>query len=156
MQKEQTSSLLVNILTGAVVIGVLVVAFIVFTKKDTTVTTDAGVQSVSIAEVAQETALIGYEIDSTVRDLGELERSVASSKVIFDMPAFKNLQNYTVAVPSEPVGRTNPFVPTAWKVNMKALEAATGKSASQASTQTASVSSAQAQSSSPAQDPAGL
>lgn len=136
-----------NILTAVVVIGVLTAGYFVFINKQTPV---ANVDT-SVAQIAEETASIGTEIDSTVRDLKDLERAVASSKVIFDLPAFQNLQDFSVAVPTEAVGRTNPFVPTAWKLKMKALEAADAKRAgtsgatSQSSTQSASATPAQSQ-----------
>lgn len=117
MQKEKTKSILVNILTVVVLGGVLVVGYFVFVKKDTAFTDKIA----SIAKIAQDTASIGAEIDYTVRDLGDLERAVSGSRLIFDLPAFKSLQDFTVAIPSEAVGRPNPFVITAWKLKMKVI-----------------------------------
>ena len=118
MSREQIKTLLVNITTAAIAIGVLVVGYFVFLKKETPV-----VDSVpSIAAIVEETASIGAEIDETVSGLGDLERAVAGATIIFDMPAFKNLQNFSVEIPVEATGRPNPFVPTAWKLKMKTLE----------------------------------
>lgn len=148
MQQEQIKTLLVNILTGAIIVGVFVVGYFVFIKKDTTIT-DSVAEVSSVARIAEETASIGTEIDYTVSDLKDLKSAVASSKVIFDLPAFRNLQNFSVTIPEEPVGRTNPFVPTVWKLKMKASEEAVKKSASTvATTQSATVSGTQSQSTS--------
>jgi hypothetical protein len=117
MQQEQIKTLLVNILTGSVIVGVLFVGYIVFLKNKepviSTVTT--------VAKIAEETALIGNEIDSTVRDLGELSKSISNSVVILELPAFKNLRDFTAQIPYESIGRENPFVLTAWKEQTNAL-----------------------------------
>lgn len=143
MQQEQIKSLLVNIMTAVVVIGVLVAGYFVFIKKDTAIT--SSVTSItSVARIAEETASIGAEIDYTVKDLKDLTRAVASSTVIFDLPEFQKLQDFSVTVPAETVGRDNPFIPTAWKLKMKALEEAIGKGvASEPSAQSAPVSGTQ-------------
>lgn len=142
MQQEQIKALLVNIFTGAVIVGVFVVGYFVIFKKDTEVVTSVA----SVARIAEQTASIGVEIDATVKDLKELSDAVSRSKVFFDMPSFRNLENFTVAVPTEEVGRDNPFLPTVWKLKMKALEEAAGKkSSTQQSAQSASVSGTQSQ-----------
>lgn len=121
MKQEQTKSLTVNILTAVVVGGVLFVGYFVFLRKEIP-TVDSVASSVAeVAKIAEETALIGTEIDFTVRDLGELARAVASSNIIFDLPAFKNLQDFSISIPVETVGRANPFVPTEWKLRMNAI-----------------------------------
>lgn len=136
MQQEQIKALIVNIFTGAVVVGVFVAGYFVFVKKDTEIVTSV----VSVARIAEQTASVGVEIDATKRDLKELSDAIAKSKVFFELPEFSNLENFTVSVPKEEIGRENPFLPTTWKIKMKALEAAAGKSAStQPSTQSASV-----------------
>lgn len=137
MQQEQIKTLLVNILTGGIILGVFVAGYFVFIKKDTAVTSSV----TSVARIAEKTASIGTEIDYTVRDLKDLARAVASSTVIFDLPEFQNLENFSIDIPAETVGRDNPFVPTVWKLKMRALEESVNKStASQSSTQSASVS----------------
>lgn len=139
MQQEQIKALLVNIFTGAVIVGVFIVGYFVIFKKDTEVVTSVA----SVARIAEQTASIGVEIDATLKDLRELTDAVSRSKVFFDMPAFSNLENFTVVVPKEEIGRDNPFLPTVWKIKMKALEEAAGKkSSTQQSAQTASVSEA--------------
>lgn len=122
MQQEKIKTLLVNILTAVVVVGVVVTGYFVFTKTDAVSTVGSSAPVTAVAVVAQETAAIGNEIDNTVRDLGGLERAVASSVVIFDLPAFKNLENFSVTVSPENLGRANPFTPTTWKIKLNALE----------------------------------
>ncbi|MFZ2303780.1 MAG: hypothetical protein WAV98_03275 [Minisyncoccia bacterium] len=144
MQQEQIKTLLVNIFTGIVVTGVIVVGYFVFVKKNTVVIENIA----SVAVIAEETASIGVEIDATVRDLKDLSRAVASSKVIFDLPAFKNLQNFSIAVPTEAIGRTNPFVPTIWKLKMKTTEEVADKGViSQVGAQSALVTETQSETS---------
>ncbi len=151
MQQEQIKTLLVNITTGVIVIGVFVAGYIVFIKKDTAVTGSV----TSVARIAERTMSIGTGIDYTVRDLRDLTRAVSSSTVIFDLPEFQNLENFSVEIPTETVGRDNPFVPTVWKIKMRALEEAVGKRVvSQSSQQSASVS--QTQTATAPQTPAGL
>ena len=136
MQQEQIKTLIVNIFTGAVVVGVFVVGYFVLFKKETEVVTSIQ----SVARIAEQTASIGVEIDATVKDLTELSDAISRSKVFFEWPAFSNLENFTVTVPSEEIGRVNPFLPTVWKLKMKALEEAASKSATQQrATQSASV-----------------
>lgn len=118
MSREKIKTLLVNIATAVIAIGLLVVGYFVFLKKDTPIE-DA---VTPVAKVAEETTSIAAEIDSTVKALSDLERAVESSTVIFDLPAFKNLQDFSVAIPAEATGRTNPFTPTPWKLKIKTLE----------------------------------
>ena len=127
MKPEQTKTLIVNILTAAVVIGVIVAAYFVFIKKDVPVISTVTSSVSSVAQIAEETALMGSQIDTTVSDLNELAKAVESSNIIFELPAFKNLRDFSVAIPGESVGRDNPFVPTVWKINMTSnLSASTG------------------------------
>ena len=157
MQQDKIKSLLVNILTAGVIVGVVVVGYIVFTKSDVVPTVGSSAPSTSVAFVAQETAAIGTEIDTTVRDLGELESAVASAAVIFDLPAFKNLEDFSVTVSPENIGRTNPFIPTAWKIKMNAIEAAiSGRSASSNTTSAVATQSAQVSSATTADSGAPL
>lgn len=123
MQQEQIKSLFVNILTASVVVGVFITGYFVFVKK-----TPLTVSEVSVVKIAEETRFIGTEIDRTVKELEGLDRSLASSLAIFDDPAFRNLEDFTVSIPEEVVGsRTNPFTVTSWKLEAKALEEALGK-----------------------------
>lgn len=139
MKQEQTKTLLVNIFTGVVVIGVFVAGYIVFIKKDST---ESGVKTVS--RIAEQTSTVGAEIDNTMKDLRELSDAVARSNVFFGLPEFTNLENFSVKVPSEKIGRKNPFLPTPWKIKIKDLETTSGDNVpAQTSTQSASVLNAQ-------------
>lgn len=144
MQQEQIKSLLVNIFTGAVIVGVLIASYFVFLKPE--VVSDNSIASVAV--IAEETTSIGVEIDATKKDLRDLSRAVASSSAIFKLPAFMNLKDFTVAIPEEPLGRVNPFLPTEWKLKMKAMEETTNKksmtSASKASVPVVSAAQLQA------------
>lgn len=153
MHQEQIKALVVNIFTGAIIVGVFVAGYLVFFKKnDETVTSVA-----SVARIAEQTASIGVEIDATLKDLKELSDAVSRSKVFFDMPSFRNLENFTVAVPKEEIGRDNPFLPTVWKLKMKSLEEAAGRSTTQQSgSQSASVSGTQSQSQSGTSIPSNM
>ena len=139
MQHKQTKTLLVNTITAAVVVGVFVAGYFVFVKEDTDPTT----KEIVVARIAEETTSIGAEIDYTVRILEDLDIAVASSRIIFDLPAFRNLQNFTVEIPAEAIGRVNPFVPTDWKLKMKAQEKNTAKTATSTSESDAPASAPQ-------------
>ena len=130
MQQEQTKTIIVNILTALVVIVFVVVAYFVFIRKEVPIISSVVSSVQTVAQVAEETALIGSEIDTTVSDLGDLAAAVESSNVIFELPAFKNLKDFSIVVSEEPVGRTNPFVPTVWKINMENLTTGAGTSLS--------------------------
>lgn len=135
MQQTQIKTLMVNIMTAAVLVGVVVVGYFVFVKNEVPVVTS----TVSTAKVAQETASIGKEIESTIRSLKKLNGAVENSKVILELPSFNNLQDYSVMIPSEPISRENPFIPTAWKIKMKVLEDSIAKAASSQSNSAATV-----------------
>jgi hypothetical protein len=147
MQQDQIKTLIVNILTVAIVVGAVVVGYFVFTKQAAPV----GGDTTSVAQIAAETASIGAEIDNTVRDLQDLKNAVESSRIVFELPEFKNLENFSVSIPSESIGRVNPFVPTAWKLKMKAVEEAASTPAPlQSPVQTAPVIGDQPQAGAPA------
>lgn len=122
MREEQTKKIIVNILTGIVVVGLLGAGYFVFFKGSGTPLASVTVSS----DTVLETVTIGSEIDQTVRDLTALKQAVSVSKDIFSTPAFKNLKDFSASVPSEPIRRENPFLPTDWKVRLDAL-VATGK-----------------------------
>ena len=82
MNQEQIKTLLVNIVTGGVIVAVLVVGYSVFVKKDSVVSEDSGVQSAETD--ARTTALVGIEIARTMRVLEDLTISVKDSHRIFD------------------------------------------------------------------------
>ena len=123
MEQTQIKTILVNILTGGIIIGVIIGSYYVLVKKNTA---ELG-QVNTVAQVANETASIGAEIDEISKDLKDLGRAVESSTIIFELPEFKNLKDFTAAVPKEPVERDNPFLPTVWKLKIKAIIDSTPK-----------------------------
>lgn len=126
MQQEQTKTLLVNIITGIVIMAVLAVGYSVFPKNESIVSDVAA--SSSTETVAQTTALIGAKIEDTVASLKKLHSAVEDSTAVFKLPAFNNLIDFSVGIPNQNIKRENPFVPTEWKLKMNALEDAMRKS----------------------------
>lgn len=132
MENEQKKSNIANIVTGIVITSAIVAGYYIFINPSQSPLGAPGLGS----EAASDTALMGTRIESTVRDLSDLRSAVSDSIIIFKTPAFQNLQNFTAEVPSEPVGRANPFVPTDWKLQMSAsANASTGNTESQPTTQ---------------------
>lgn len=124
MQQEQIKKIIINGLAILVIAGVIITGYFAFTNGSTPDT----ILEVSVGRVAEETRFIGTEIDKTVKDLEGLDSALDSSVAIFSLPAFRSLQDFSVSIPEEPVGRDNPFVPTLWKAQMKVLEESNQKS----------------------------
>lgn len=122
MQTEQTKTLVINVVTGLIVVGVLYAgyrAFFAQPASDSGTTTATAPVSI---DVTTETVIIGAQISNTLRELENLKKSVADSTAFFTLNAFKNLSDSSVEVPSEIVGRSNPFEQTVWKMRLRALE----------------------------------
>lgn len=126
MQQEQIKTLLVNLATGALVVAVLVVGYSAFVKKEPVVS-DLSV-SPSVKTVAQTTALIGLKIGDTVASLEKLNTTVENATAIFNRFDFTTLVDLSVEIPRQKVSRENPFVPTEWKLKIRALEESMRKS----------------------------
>ena len=111
------------------VFGVVVSGYLVFRGKQVATppvgTTPAN--EASLAGSAAETITIGAEMAHTVNDIQELKNSIESSVTVFNLPAFKNLQDFSTTIPPEPVGRKNPFLPTDWSLKIKAVQDASSK-----------------------------
>ncbi len=118
MQKEQIKSLLINTTTVILITGVFIVGYFVFTKEESSLPIESEATKEKVAQVAT----ISIEVARTVKELGELKRSVERSVEIFTLPSFEGLKDFSVEVPSETIGRENPFVPTVWKLKIKAFE----------------------------------
>lgn len=116
-----------NIITGALVLGAVAVGYFVFVQKkaETTVAPEVVTPSVGIAQ----TVAVSGEITRTKKELSDLKKAVAASVDVFSSPEFRSLQDFSLQIPEEPIGRENPFVPTDWKTQMVAAEAAAGKKA---------------------------
>lgn len=116
MQKEQTKKILMDVVTGIIVVAVLVIGYYVFVKKDTV--SQSIIESPTAA--ADQVVLVGSQIASTARSLKDLRSSVEKTAAVFSIPAFASLQDFSVEVLPEPIGRPNPFVPTDWKLKQLA------------------------------------
>ena len=123
MREDKTKTFVVNIVTVLVVLGVIVSGYLVFNKKEISVPL-GNAPSVENAEAIVAT---GSEISRTVSELTDLKKAVTDSVAVFRMPEFMRLENFSVMVPSENVGRLNPFITPAWKVRQQALEKALAK-----------------------------
>lgn len=101
-----------DVITGVVVVGVIIVGYLAFKPAKTAVTeTVTG----SSSAAADQVVTAGAEVAGTVHDLSELSHAVEQSVALFAAPTFTNLQDYSAQVVPEPVGRANPFIPTDWK-----------------------------------------
>lgn len=144
MQKENVKEVVINILTWGGIISVFVVGYFVFIKPKFQSATPVVDQA---AEIAAKTELVGADIDRAVTDMEDLSKAVEKSVVIFDMPVFKKLQDFSTMIPHETIGRDNPFEETAWKKKIKVdeIEAALarnkGSGSTPQTTQTTSISS---------------
>lgn len=120
MKEDQSKSPVMNIVTGIVVVGLLVAGYFILFKKDT-----ATISPTSVALVAQKTSSLGVDIDSTIQSLKNLSRAVENATIIFDLPAFRNLQDFSVPVTTDGIGRINPFTPADWKIKLNEAEGGT-------------------------------
>jgi len=131
MKQEQIKKILINVATGLVVVGVFVAGYFVFRGDQEVVVPSSETVMTATVDSAAETVIIGAEIARMVKGLQALKSSVEESATVFRMPAFKNLEDFSVTVNPEPVGRTDPFVLPDWKIQAKLLEEATKKQAGQ-------------------------
>ena len=115
MQKEQIKKISGNIITVLIILAVFVVGYFSFVKQDTTA--GPSVAAPSSSETADQVVLANSQVDVTIKSLRDLNNAVEKSMVL-DTPAFTALQDLSVPVTQEPVGgRSDPFVPTAWKLS---------------------------------------
>lgn len=120
---EQTKKLITKIPTWTIVAAAVILAGYFLTKEDTTLPlVDEATKS-----AAAQTVAVGLEIDRTIKELVDIQGSVASSIAIFDTNKFKELTNFSVLIPAENVGRTNPFIPTPWNLKIQAIEGSATK-----------------------------
>ena len=81
---------------------------------------DPALEGASSAEDVVRTVVVAEEVSRTIRDLQTLKTSVAESVALFGTPAFKDLEDFSQVVSEEPIGRSNPFTPTEWKIKKEA------------------------------------
>lgn len=119
----QVKKLMINIATGALVLGAVVVGYFVFIKPADTTTPTATVPTVGV----EQAVAVSSNISRTKSELSDLKKAVAASIEVFSSHEFRSLQDFSQQVPEEPIGRDNPFMTTGWKTKMVADEAAAGK-----------------------------
>lgn len=146
MKPTSTKSIMVNIVSGFLVLGVLGLGYITFFQNNsTTTTTPSGEVVVVPAMSGLDTVAASAQVAKTVSDLKNLNSSVeASSKLFTTDPAFKSLKDFSVPIASESIGSEDPFVKTAWRLNFDALEKAAAKKAAAQNSTSASMSTAAA------------
>lgn len=116
--------LTMNIATGVLVLGAVTLGYFFFIKNKTvTVAPEAAAPALGIAQ----TVAISSNISRTKTELGNLKKTVDSSVKVFTSVEFRSLQDFSMQVPEEPIGRDNPFTLTDWKIKMNADEAASTK-----------------------------
>lgn len=103
-----------NIGTGIVAVGVLVVGYWMFVKNQNT-TSPRGEETTKATE---QTIVAGTDLARTIKELSDLNSAVLSSVGIFRTQSFRELKDFSVEIPEEPLGRDNPFVPTEWKTKL--------------------------------------
>ncbi len=109
MQKEQTKKILINILTGIIILGVLIVGYNVFTRNKPAPSKNS---TPPVGTPLQTTESIGNEIYKTIEILRGLKSSIKNSAVVFNLPAFKSLNDLTIGIRPLAPGRENPFIST--------------------------------------------
>lgn len=123
MNSPQTKKTLTNVAIGAAVLGAAFGAYWMFFRGD------SSLEGASSAEDVVQTVVVAEEVARTIRDLQTLKTSVAESVALFGTPAFKDLEDFSQVVPEEPIGRSNPFTPTDWKIKKEAENEAIKKAA---------------------------
>lgn len=130
MDTSDKKTILVDVLTGLVLLLVLVFGYLTFVSKETS--SAPGVTEVNTTpDVVAETIAISDSIAQTKEEIGDLARAVTEATQIFNSPDFVSLEDFSRVVPAETVGRDNPFLKTDWKLRLEALEQAAQKAASQ-------------------------
>lgn len=104
-----------DIITWAGIISVFVVGYLVFKPKSQIA---SPVVDPAVA-IAARTEAIGADIGRAVAGMKELTQAVNDSLSIFDEPIFQKLEDFSLTLTPETVGRDNPFEQAAWKRKIK-------------------------------------
>ena len=137
---KKPTSILVNIITGALAFGVLALGYFTFFNTNTPSTPDIAVGDETLLAPVDAIVATSLEVADTAEKLSTLSRSVASSTEILNTQAFQSLTDFSTVVPQEPIGREFPFSKTDWRLSLEAAErAAELKAASSAARATATV-----------------
>ena len=110
--QQNTKSLIINIATAALVIGVVVVGYVVFAKNK-----DMAVEIATPNESIDDTIMVGAEINKTFEDLDALKDAVEKARKMIGSTVFKTFKDFSVVVPAEKTGRENPFTPPIWRTS---------------------------------------
>lgn len=116
MEPKKSTTLIINIAIGALIVAVLYVGYFSF-KKDGKLEEPSQEATVNLGTQA---ILTSQQVTQTFKEFDNLKRSVANSIAVFSLPAFQELKDYSIEVFPEPVGRENPFSQTGWKAQMDA------------------------------------
>ena len=147
MNSPKPKSIMVNIITGALVLGVIALGYVTFMQGDATAPTETIADSsgsLLLPDSSTNTLATSLRVAQTAKDLKELSNSVEDSSILFNNKAFQGLIDFSVSIPSEPAGRENPFIKTSWRLKFDELEKTAEKKASQQSSVTSMTSPAPA------------
>ncbi|MBI5798390.1 MAG: hypothetical protein HZB10_00470 [Candidatus Yonathbacteria bacterium] len=114
MQNEQIKTIVSN--TAIILIIVAAGAAGYFFLKDKLAVLSSR-DSFGQVDTELSIAEVGSEITRTVALLKKLDGLVKESALIFSEPSFGSLEDFSVEIPKESLGRDNPFIPTNWKLD---------------------------------------
>ena len=117
MIPEKTNSMGVNI---AISIFVFLLLYIGYNSISGNTSADGTVPPEMQSATQQMVSASSQEVTQTFDELKNLNRSIVNSAALLNLPAFDQLQDNTVQVTPEPVGRDNPFAQTDWKTRLSA------------------------------------
>lgn len=133
MQSQQTKKIIINIVTGVLVVGILGSGYWVLTKNRGAESNEEA--AVSTIDGDTQVIQIGIEIARTRKELEDLRQSVASSKNLFNMPSFKSLEDLSIIIlPEMIIKRENPFATVTWKARAEKQVAAQTSTSTQSLT----------------------
>ncbi len=103
--KNQPSSNKKTIIIGVIIVVVLAGGWYFYGRGGSSASTSQLVSSSS--DVNPATGVVG----ANVLDVLNSVSSINIDTSFFSTPAYQSLVDYSIAVPSQPVGRANPFAP---------------------------------------------
>lgn len=117
MIPEKTNSMGVNI---AITIFVFLVLYLGYNSITGNPSQDGSASGEPQSATQQMVSASSQEVTQTFDELKNLNRSIVNSAALLDLPAFDQLQDNSVQVSPEPIGRDNPFAQTDWKTRLGA------------------------------------
>lgn len=117
MIPEKTNSMGINI---AITIFVFIVLYLGYNSITDKTSQDGTVSGEPQSATQQMVSASSQEVTQTFDELKNLNRSIVNSAALLDLPAFDQLQDNSVQVSPEPIGRDNPFAQTDWKARLGA------------------------------------